>query len=81
VLFFLGPASAQAPLISGTATATISPWIVGIFTLTATYTGDATNSGSTSAPVNEAVTGNTVMTVTGVTGTLYHTTNVTVTLQ
>jgi hypothetical protein len=53
----------------------------GIYILTAQYSGDALNDPSASSGVNEAVTGSTVMDITGQTSTLVHIANVTVTLQ
>jgi Pro-kumamolisin, activation domain/Bacterial Ig-like domain (group 3) len=79
--FFLGTWSDEVNLIAGSATATTSPTYPGIFAVTATYNGDASNGGSTSPPVTQFVTGSTVMQVTASTSTLYHSANVTVTLQ
>jgi hypothetical protein len=79
--FFLGTWANEVNLVAGSATATTSPTYPGVFALTAIYNGDASNSGSTSPPVTQVVTGSTVMQVTASTSTLYHSANVTVTLQ
>jgi hypothetical protein len=74
-----------ANLASGVATLTFTPQGPGVFSVTAVYTGDYTSnpaySTSTSAPVTQAVTGNTTMYVGGSTGTLNRSTTVVVTLQ
>jgi hypothetical protein len=82
VSFFLsGSYYGNANLVSGTASVTVSVAEPGIFTLTAQYPGDANNLASTSAGVSQSVTGTTTMQVNGLTSTLFHSANVTVTVQ
>jgi hypothetical protein len=82
VTFFVpGVVQGWAPLNGGTATLTTNLPIPGFYQVTATYNGDASNSGSTSPAVNQAVTGTTLMQVNGQTGGLIHSANLTVTLQ
>jgi hypothetical protein len=68
-------------LSSGTAMLNTTLPSAGIYSITAQYAGDSNNLASTSPAVSEAVTGSTVIQVTGNTGTLVHSVNVTVTLQ
>ncbi len=68
-------------LTAGTATLSVNLPFPGLYSVNAQYLGDARNETSTSANVAEAVTGTTVFQVNGQTGSLYHSTNVTVTLQ
>jgi len=68
-------------LTAGTATLNVTLPFPGLYSVNAQYSGDAKNSPSTSANVSEAVTGSTVFQVNGQTGSLYRSTNVTVTLQ
>jgi hypothetical protein len=70
-----------APLTGGTATLTANVPVPGVYQVTATYNGDASNIGSTSPSVNQAVTGTTVIQVNGQTGNLIHSVNLTVTVQ
>jgi len=70
-----------APLSGGTASLNTTFPFPGIFSVTAQYSGDATNLNSTSPGVNESVTGSTVMQLSGQTGSLVHSVNVTVTVQ
>ena len=82
VSFFLnGTSYGMSTLTAGTATLNTSVASPGIFTLTASYSGDANNTSSTSPGVSQAVTGSTTMQVNGQTSTLFHSANVTVTLQ
>jgi len=82
VSFYLsGGYYGSAYLVAGSASVTASPAIPGIYSLIAQYAGDANNLGSTSAGVSQAVTGTTIMQVNAQTGTLFHSTSVTVTLQ
>ncbi len=53
----------------------------GIYTVTGQYLGDASNTQSLSAGINQYVTGSTVATVQGQTSSLTHYANVTVTIQ
>jgi hypothetical protein len=71
----------QASLATGTATLQTSVAFPGIFALTASYSGDSSNFASSSAPVNQLVTGTTVFDVQGQTSTLFHFVNVTATVQ
>jgi len=80
--FFLsGSYYGNANLVSGMASLTVSVAEPGIFTLTAQYSGDTNNLASTSAAVSQTVTGTTTMQVNGLTSTLFHSANVTVTVQ
>ena len=71
----------SAELASGTATLNTSLTFPGLYSITAQYAGDANDLASTSAGVGESVSGSTVMQVNGQTGTLFHSSNITVTLQ
>ncbi len=71
----------QSTLSGGTATLNASLIFPGVYSITAQYLGDSNNLASTSPGVSEAVTGNTFMQVNGQTSTLFHSVNVTVTLQ
>ena len=71
----------QSNLIAGTAALNTSLAFPGVYSITAQYAGDPKNLASTSPGVNEAVTGTTVMQVNAQTSTLFHSVNVTVTLQ
>jgi hypothetical protein len=68
-------------LVAGTATLTTTIAAPGAYSLTAQYEGDTQNLSSGSGGVSQAVTGSTVINVTGQTGALFHISNVTVTLQ
>jgi len=71
----------QSNLIAGTAALNTSLAFPGIYSITAQYAGDSNNLNSTSPGVGESVTGSTVMQVNAQTSTLFHSVNVTVTLQ
>jgi subtilase family serine protease len=71
----------QGNLMNGAATLTTSIASPGVYGLTAAYNGDSSHSGSASSAVNQTVNGSTVMQVNGQTSTLFHSSNVTVTLQ
>jgi len=71
----------QANLSAGTAALNTFLALPGVYAITAQYAGDPNNLASTSPGVSEAVTGATVMQVNGQTSTLFHSVNVTVTLQ
>jgi subtilase family serine protease len=71
----------QSNLIAGTATLSTSVASPGIYAITAQYAGDANNLTSTSPGVPQSVTGSTVMQINGQTSALFHSVNVTVTLQ
>jgi len=68
-------------LAAGTATLNTTLPFPGIYSVTAQYAGDFNNLTSTSPGVGESVTGSTVMQVNAQTSTLFHSLNVTVTLQ
>ena len=68
-------------LAAGTATLNTTLPFPGIYSITAQYAGDSNNLTSTSPGVGESVTGSTVMQVNGQTSTLFHSANVTVTIQ
>jgi hypothetical protein len=68
-------------LVGGMATLNTTVGLPGVYSLTAQYSGDTQNLSSTSAGVSQVVTGAEVLQITGQTGTLSHTVNVTVTLQ
>jgi len=68
-------------LAAGTATLSTSLPFPGIYSITAQYAGDSNNLNSTSPGVGESITGSTVMQVNAQTSTLFHSVNVTVTLQ
>jgi hypothetical protein len=71
----------QSSLVAGTATLNTTLPFAGIYSITAQYAGDSNNLTSTSPGVSESVTGSTVMQVSGQTSTLFHSANVTVTIQ
>jgi hypothetical protein len=71
----------QSSLTAGTATLNTTLPFAGIWSITAQYAGDSNNLTSTSPGVGESVTGSTVMQVNGQTSTLFHSVNVTVTIQ
>jgi hypothetical protein len=82
VAFYLnGSWFGQANLVAGTATISASPTFPGIYALTATYNGDPSNNSSTSAPVNQVITGSTSIQLNAQTASLFHFSNVTVTVQ
>src|SRR6266849_2882167 len=68
-------------LAAGTATLNTTLPFPGIYSITAQYAGDFNNLTSTSPGVGESITGSTVMQVNAQTSTLFHSVNVTVTLQ
>jgi hypothetical protein len=72
---------AETNLVNGTATATVTFSNPGLYTITAQYFGDQNNLGSSSSAMSEGVTGTVTIQVSGQTSTVYHTANVTVTLQ
>jgi hypothetical protein len=67
--------------VAGTATISVSPTLPGIYALTATYNGDPSNNSSTSAPVNQVITGSTSIQLNAQTASLFHFSNVAVTVQ
>jgi hypothetical protein len=68
-------------LTAGTATFSASLVCPGIYSVTAQYIGDVSNLASSSSGVSQAITGSTLMQVNAQTSTLFHSVNVTVTLQ
>jgi hypothetical protein len=68
-------------LVAGTATFNASLPFAGLYSITAQYQGDSNNLGSTSPGVSEVISGATVFQVNGQTSNLFHSVNVTVTLQ
>jgi hypothetical protein len=82
VLFYLnGSFVNSAALIGNTATISgVTPFL-GVYSLTAQYTGDLKNDPSTSAGVNVGVTGTSSIGVQGVTSTIDHMSEVTYTIQ
>jgi hypothetical protein len=71
----------QASLIQGVATLNTSLPFPGVYSITAQYSGDGNNVASTSTGVSEGITGTTVMQINGQTSAVFHSANVTVTLQ
>jgi hypothetical protein len=71
----------QANLSAGTAVLNTSLAFPGVYSITAQYAGDPNNLASTSPGVSAGVTGTTVMQVNAQTSNLFHSVNVTVTLQ
>jgi hypothetical protein len=82
VLFYLnGIFCGSGNLVGNTAvTSGDNPWM-GVYVLTAQYTGDGANTPSTSTGVNLAVTGTSSIGIQGETSTDYHLTQVTYTIQ
>jgi hypothetical protein len=68
-------------LSSGSTTLASSLPFPGLYSITAQYAGDPNNLTSTSTGLSESVTGSTVFQLNGQTGSVYHSVNVTVTLQ
>jgi hypothetical protein len=84
IVYFLinGGWYGQANLVGGSATVTIkAPAYPGIYQVIADYGGDASSGRSTSAPLNQTVTGNGSILVIGQTGSLSHSVDLPVTLQ
>jgi hypothetical protein len=71
----------QAILANGTATFQATFGTPGVYPVTAQYLGDTKNASSTSAPVIQSLTGNVFTAVVGQTGTLFHTSFITITIQ
>ncbi len=71
----------SASITGGTASLQLTSLSVGTHTITASYRGDASNNGSSSQALNQVITGNTAVTITTSSGSLSHTTNLTVSLQ
>jgi hypothetical protein len=76
-----GSSYGTANLVGNTAALTTSIASPGLYTVTAQYSGDPSNTSSTSAGLNQAVTGSTVLNIQGQTSTTVHFLNVTATLQ
>jgi hypothetical protein len=68
-------------VVNGTAQMQLSVPFFGLYSITATYSGDATNLQSKSSAASLTVTGSAVVLVTGSTGALTHTSNVLLTIQ
>jgi len=82
VNFLSGPdIIGQVPLINGTATVSTEFGNPGIWAITAQYVGDGRNQQSTSAVLNQGVTGNLSSVVQGQTGTLTRVSSFTITMQ
>jgi hypothetical protein len=71
----------QAILANGTATFQTAFGTPGVYPVTAQYLGDSKNAPSTSSPLNQFLTGSVFTEVVGQTGTLFHTSSVTITIQ
>jgi large repetitive protein len=82
VTFFLsGSYYGEGTLSQGAATLTTTVSFPGVYTLTATYSGDSNHLASAASGVAQAVTGSTVLQINGQTGPLTHSAYITVTLQ
>jgi hypothetical protein len=82
VYFYANGSGIGSSLLTGnTATASVTLPFPGVYSITAHYAGDGGNLASTSPAVSQAITGSTVMQVNAQTSTLFHSVNVTVTLQ
>jgi hypothetical protein len=68
-------------VVNGTATLPLTVPVFGLYNITASYSGDASNLQSKSAAVSLTVTGSAVALVSGTTGALTHTSNVLLTVQ
>jgi subtilase family serine protease len=74
--------SAPVPVVNGVASATIKPFVnIGIYSASASYSGDANNNTATSGTIYLAVTGSGVVQVSGQTSTLSHSVNIPITFQ
>jgi hypothetical protein len=71
----------QAILANGTATFQTMFGTPGVYPITAQYLGDSKNAASTSSPLNQFLTGSVFTVVVGQTGTLSHTSSLTITIQ
>jgi Bacterial Ig-like domain (group 3) len=71
----------SSSVAGGTASLQTSALSVGTHAITASYSGDANNNPSSSQALNQVITGSTTMTVTATSGSLSHTTNLTVSIQ
>jgi len=76
-----GAGIGSSPLTANTANLNATLPFPGVYSVTAYYAGDGSNLASTSPGVGQAITGSTVMQVNAQTSTLFHSVNVTVTLQ
>ncbi|AEU37366.1 Ig-like domain repeat protein [Granulicella mallensis] len=68
-------------VMNGTATLASSTLAVGAHTITAVYSGDAKDSGSTSSPVTQVITGSSTLQITATSGTLVHSISLPITLN
>jgi hypothetical protein len=76
-----GAGIGSSPLTANTATLNATLAFPGVYSVTAYYAGDGSNLASTSPGVSQAITGSTIMQVNGQTSALFHSANVTVTIQ
>ena len=76
-----GAGIGSSPLTANTATLNATLPFPGVYSVTAYYAGDGSNLASTSPGAGQAITGSTVMQLNAQTSTLFHSVNVTVTLQ
>ena len=76
-----GGSLGQGTLTNGTATLLTSFGTPGVYSITAQYSGDSRNLTSTSAALNQAVTGTVFSEIVGQTGSLSHTATLTVTVN
>jgi hypothetical protein len=76
-----GAGIGSSPLTANTATLNATLAFPGVYSVTAYYAGDGSNFASTSPGVSQAITGSTIMQVNGQTSALFHSANVTVTIQ
>jgi hypothetical protein len=68
-------------LLAGSAALNTSFSFPGIYSISAHYAGNTNNLASASSPASEAITGTTIFQVSGTTGALFHSVDVTVNLQ
>jgi hypothetical protein len=74
--------SEPVPVVNGVASATIKPFVnVGIYSATASYSGDANNNTATSGKIYLALTGTGYVQVGGQTSTLSHSVNIPINFQ
>jgi hypothetical protein len=80
-MFYInGYSNGEMALTAGTATLNMTLGFPGVYAITAQYNGDSENLGSTSAGINQAVTGSTIIEVSGQTSVISHSVNVTATI-
>jgi hypothetical protein len=71
----------SASVAGGTASLQTSSLSVGTHTVTASYSGDANNNASSSQALDQVITGSATVTITTTSGSLSHTTNLTISIQ